>query len=951
MQPVAPSGTLDLLERFHTRLHEHYSDLSAARGALGEAAPVFALEHGLPGPDLTLLRTTVRAAIAQGFQTKHRKWWLPFIVYAAESGYGYNGKEYWQTFADQTPMWEHFGDRDRIRAFFVKFADTYGGVVPRGAFADTFRIIAWPIANAVLPTSLHRDLARLLYEFQSGLTRDLLSNPEDLGRRLGARSGGYTEQFRIFCSSETLLGAVAAALLSGEGDESPYLIPPILKRLVESLRAEQKSRQWLDSARRTASRVRARGFVRPDASQVRPGQTKRLPAATDPCITLKRVDGTWHAHAALPDLSVLGVDNAALYDELRDRRARVDGAERPFLPRGWLLTPGLDLRLASWPSQGSAFVRLEDAPDEVNGLLAAWCLLTPGPNWLFRRRESGVAVEIKGKVVRPGVRYTLVVRGSVPSTRRNWMSDGAALIGGVRVLELALPAQITDPDVQTLRGLGLTVVSDVTIRPVGLVASAWDGEGGVEWLAGERGLLAVETQLAPAACFLSIGGRQHRIDWRPGDRECFLVIDDLVVGTHELGITLLDDQAHPLVQETLIVTIREPQARPDAATPGEGIRLLVSPARPSMSELFDGRAMLSIDGPSGTDAELLVSLGSELGEVLTDVQRRITVPMSPEEWSKVGKGIRDDSRVLHNYDAAESARVVVSRAGIGFASIKCDRGFQPLRWKVARAHNAGHVARLIDRTDHASTKVELFTVEQPLVSVQCAPEKAIAVPALGGLLRATAGDGQATTLLPTQPMQVLKAQRIEPEISWTGRQPEHLVPVIEAAAAWAEADLPGDPFAARQQVHVLTAMTRRLVSTIAGTYWSSLESRMANAEHLIDYVDDMRSAVGVDERHKALATKIAGHLFEWAEPGLMLDGFNTVIEPALAHARMSGHRGAARFLLLLAGKPWHLSTWDVGERTALFRGVTTSPVLVRAARFAVLGARAFKNAEEAAKGF
>jgi hypothetical protein len=35
----------------------------------------------------------------------------------------------------------------------------------------------------------------------------------------------------------------------------------------------------------------------------------------------------------------------------------------------------------------------------------------------------------------------------------------------------------------------------------------------------------------------------------------------------------------------------------------------------------------------------------------------------------------------------------------------------------------------------------------------------------------------------------------------------------------------------------------------------------------------------------------------------------------------------------------------------ILRGVTTSPVLMRAARFAMLGAKAFKEAEEAAKGF
>ncbi|EIC64883.1 hypothetical protein [Mycobacteroides abscessus] len=950
MQPIASSGTVGILEQLHMRLHTHFADLASARSTLD--APVFALEHELPDADLALLQSTVLASIAQGFQTKHRKWWLPFLVYAAEAGYDYNGKEYWQTFAEQTPMWDRYGDRDRIRIFSIKFAETYGGIVPRGAFADTFRIIAWPIANAVLPTSLHRDLARLLYEFQSGLTPDLLSSPEDLGRKLGARSGGYTEQFRIFCSSETLLGAVAVALLSDDGEPSPYLTPSTLSRLVGSLRAEQRSRQWLDSARRTASRVRARGFVRPAPSSSCRGETKRLPAATDPELSLKRHAGAWWAHVSLPDLSVLNVDNAALYDEMQYRRARVDGAERAFLPRGWLLNPGLDLRLERWPRQGSAFLQLEEASSEVNDLLATRCVMTPGPAWLFRRQEPGLAVEIKGKIVRPGVCYTLVVQGTATNPRPGWITDAAAHIEGVRVLELAVPPQITDADLQTLCGLGLTVVSDVTIRPVGLVASAWDGEGGVEWLAGERGLLAIGTQLAPASCLLTLDGRQQRIDWRPGERECFLVVDDLGVGTHELAVTLLDERVHVLVQESLIITIRDPQARPDSAAPGEGIRVLASPAHPSISDLFDGRATLTIDGPARTTADLLVSLRSELGEVLTEVPRRITLPMSPEQWSKAADSIRSDTRVGDNYDAAESARVVVSRAGVGFASIKCDRGFRPLRWRVARAHNGSHVAHLIDRTDHASTSVELFTFEEPLAPVRCTPDETIAVPALGGLLRATAGDAQATMLLPTQPMHVLEAQNNDPEISWIGRQPNQLVSVIDAAAVWAGADLPGDPFAARQQDHVLTAITRKLVTVIAGSaHWTSLELRLARADHVINHLERMRAAVGVDDHHKALAAKVANHLWEWAESGQMLAGFDAVIAPALEHARLIEHPGAARFLLLLADKPWHLASWDQTERAQLLRGVTTSPVLIRAARFAVLGARALKEAEENAKGF
>ena len=61
--------------------------------------------------------------------------------------------------------------------------------------------------------------------------------------------------------------------------------------------------------------------------------------------------------------------------------------------------------------------------------------------------------------------------------------------------------------------------------------------------------------------------------------------------------------------------------------------------------------------------------------------------------------------------------------------------------------------------------------------------------------------------------------------------------------------------------------------------------------------------------------------------------------------------GAARFLLLLAGRPGQLVKWDATERDAMLRAVITSPILLRAARFAVLGSRSYKDAEDAKKGF
>jgi hypothetical protein len=945
MQPIAPSGTLDLLEQFHARLDCHFAALHASRVPLGEGAPLFALEHDLPAPELELLEATVRAAVAQGFTVTHRKWWLPFAVYAAESGYTYSGNEYWQTFADRTPLWDRFGDRYRIRSFYKRFAGRYGGVVPRGAFAENFTIIAWPIANAVMPTSLQRDLARLLHEFGSALTSELLANPADLGARLAARSGAYTEQFRIFCSNVTLLGSVAAALLSREGDDSPYLVPSTLSRIVDSLSVEQSSREWLESARRAANQVRARGFLQPPGSSPRATQVRRLAATTDPRLTLRYQDGTWRAFAAFPDLSVLSSENAAVNNELRIRRARVDGAERALLPRGWLMSPGLDIRLQRWPSTDIPFLQLEDGPDDVNALLATRCLLSAGRSWLFLHRKTGSLVEIKGKVVRPGTSYLLVVAGDVAQPTADWIEEAPAEIAKARLLTLAIPNQLKEVDLQLLGVLGLSVIFGVSLRPVGLVASAWDGEGGLEWPIGDPGILAIGTDLKPKSCVITLDGQQHRIDWPPGEHERYVVLNDLAIGTHELKIILLGDEARPIVQEAILVTIRDPQVRPDIASPGEGIRLLASPAWPSLSELFFGRAVLTIDGPSGTAADLALSLRSDSGGSLKEATFPVALPLRADQWPAVAEKVRRSFE--RQYDEAESLRLTVSRSGIGFASLTCDRGFKPLRWRVTHQHDGSYVARLIDRTGRASTRIELFTVEQPLDPARCDADAVIVLPALGGLLRATSGDTQAATLLPTQPTSVFYSGPLKPKLGSNGRNPKEL---IEAAAMWKDADLPGDPFARSQRDRVLEAITSRLVSTMAGTQWSNLERQLAEAENHIDYLDAMRKGVGLDPLHRAVATAIASHLGEWSAPGPMLGGFSDVISPALARGTLHSQPHAAKFLLTLAGTPSQLAEWDQDELAGLLRGAAASPNLIRAARFAVLGARALKEAGYQAEG-
>ena len=143
------AATLDDLQ---ARLERHFRALRAARDRSRTEAPIFALEHGLAAGDLAVLNDSVRGWIAAYRPT--RRLWLPFVVYATEVGYQYEGDEYWPTLAARTPGWERHGNREVVSRWFRDFAKEFGGAIPRGRWASHFRIICWPITHAVLPATL-----------------------------------------------------------------------------------------------------------------------------------------------------------------------------------------------------------------------------------------------------------------------------------------------------------------------------------------------------------------------------------------------------------------------------------------------------------------------------------------------------------------------------------------------------------------------------------------------------------------------------------------------------------------------------------------------------------------------------------------------------------------------------------------------------------------------------
>ena len=258
--------------------------------------------------------------------------------------------------------------------------------------------------------------------------------------------------------------------------------------------------------------------------------------------------------------------------------------------------------------------------------MADQCVISPGPWWLFRRQGTGLAIEVK-ESSRPGHRYVLVGAGSVVAPSVAWCTEVSISTEGARAYELDVPEQLSEAETAVLTASGVAVILHVAIRPVGIVASAWDGEGDVEWPAGEDAILGIRSDRAPQRCRLTIDAGVYFLEWAPGEVELVLSLQGLVVGSHLASVGLLGDDDRQLAAGSIVVTIRDPQIRPEGASIGEGIRLLASPARPSLSELWDERAHLSIDGPAGAEAEIEVSLREKNGRPIAELKRTIRLPL------------------------------------------------------------------------------------------------------------------------------------------------------------------------------------------------------------------------------------------------------------------------------------------------------------------------------------
>jgi hypothetical protein len=828
------------LNYWQKRLEEHFASLAQARRSQG--LPVFALEHGLDQRQLTLITSLLHAGLrGAGRLGDH---WLVWIVYAAEQGYNYDGAEYWASFESRTPYWAERADRRLLRNWFNRFHEKYAGLEPTGTWAEWFSIIAWPITHALLPKDLQIQLARALYVLRYALSTRINDTPAAIGRYVARSSNEGSSRFRNFLEQEEIAGRIILALLGGRADEVQQSIHPLtLERIVNDLQQIRNAREWLRDARRAVESVQIKGTSRspetgrPAGSHAAP--TSKAPTlAISPHLMLRRTaEDEWTAVLEVPCFRDVADLAPEISQFLRQKRCSVAGSVGS-LPAGWLLSGQQRRVLSSWPPTDRPLIRFEQNNPALEHLLQSEVRLTTGPRWLFCIGSDGLAREIVGRVVRPGMSYILASKSSLPALPLS--KPTTIKCEGIVALRFDLPGRLDDKQMAELRSAGLAIAQTVRIWPVGLGARSWDGEGFSEWLEGEAPCFALEHD-HPVKAFEVQLDNQPKLQVpaaRPGE-PVLVRLPPLPLGKHTLlvravGIGGTAGQSHPLTTDGYVsLWVRAPRPWISGTIGHTGLVVTADPSDTSIDQFWEGEARLQVLGPIGRPVSVRVELlDSGGGKLTTEAIAGMTLPVTRESWERAQSAFLRKDRDPWAFLAASSGNVIIENDELGAYRVPLHRPAAPLRWVWHRTHRATELRLVDDHQGDDQLVARFFPFAHPASPIDLDATclaSGYNPPAPGGLCVANYG-AQKQALVVSVPAKDrgLGGLLIEPVIGNLPESDGAVKSILDFVELWSTARLTG-PLAAERRSRVVRGLRQHVFRILCGDRWSTAETCYLNS--------------------------------------------------------------------------------------------------------------------------
>lgn len=884
----------DLGDRWQARLEGHFLALTTRRSP-GQA--VFGLEHGLEAHELAEVEDLVRAHVRS--TSERRRHWLLWIVHGSELGYHFAGDEYWQTFEQQTPGWDHEW-RDWIRQIFYKFHKGFRGPKPSGAWADWFSIIAWPITNAILPTDLQRHLARALYEVRGRLLPHL-GDPEELGRFISDNTWHATDRFEKLTQQPLLLGQISLALLRPQSVGDETILRSTLERIASDLERERQAAAWLKQARRSVEQpvIRAGGstFVRVQPESVTLVERVRDAARSSaPRVFLRQAGAEgvrWSVRLKLPYVGPLLEISPDVRDAIMKSRCWAPAASAP-IARGRLAYASQELPLLRWPKPREPLVRFQDLSEGLESALLDEWVMSDEP-WLFGVRHDGTAVELRALQVRPGRSYLLA-----SSTRTETDDPRLALLEadceGLFLRLLRLPHALTSEWIRLLGNLGLRPTRSVLLRPAGFVPAEWDGESWAQWVSSDVSMLRVTADhpVQELVCELE-GVASVTLEGLVPGRTSFLQVPALPPGRYTLRIQEHNDGVED-AGSAITLEVREP--RPIRADHTGPLVVWTEPFSTRLDQLWEGVTAICAAGAAGQRCRCHFILADRpAGETLAETAAgEVPLPLLTRDWrSLFREHLQSSPEMEAAYEQATWAQVVFDAGPYGRYTLEFDRQLPPVRWRV-RSKRDAYALELHDDTESGSVpRLRYATFQAPDTWLSIPADtghSALSADPAGGVYVARLGSRVAAIVVPPA-ARTLHSQRdlsLRPCLSARARQSESLAGLVETTQIWAAARLPGDVLARAWRTQVVRDLQAELFSLICGRDWREAECalRECPSERALERLQEMVGSF------PAAARTVAGALV--ARPAKITQ---LPPEERIGHVNMLTRRGGE-----VAGLTW-----------------------------------------------
>jgi hypothetical protein len=245
---------LPAYEAVADRLDARFAALQATR----PEGVVHAIEHGLDAEETVhITRATRRSCRANGIGATLRRP-LPLLVVAAETGYAFSGlsEGYWPVLSARLGTDLATEDREGIVAAFCR---AHLAVPDDTPYARRYRLIAWPLSNAVAPRQIHGQIALLLREIA---LRVALDDALALGEAIMAAARRRDSPRLVdWASNRQRSVAVARVLLSRTWNnevEGSALCPLLSARLrADMLRSPETRAPIMEARKRIVRRQEA----------------------------------------------------------------------------------------------------------------------------------------------------------------------------------------------------------------------------------------------------------------------------------------------------------------------------------------------------------------------------------------------------------------------------------------------------------------------------------------------------------------------------------------------------------------------------------------------------------------------------------------------------------------------------------------------------------------------